>query len=149
MWLGPKFSTSPMPFLIVTPESRMCEQLVLVFNVRSAFCYALNIHYQTSGCRSVNSSEACGKPRPIPEIKSSSKKDWRSHGLSYCIVHSNQQTFLWRTVSMHFGLAQAELGLLSCVQSDHRLLLPSNREQSLEHKEKKEVPLIWTLTGMS
>lgn len=56
----------------------------------SAFCYALNIHYQKSVCESVNSSEAFGKPRPIPEIKSSSKKDWRNHGVSYCIAHSNQ-----------------------------------------------------------
>lgn len=75
MWLGLKFSTAPMPFLIVNPERKMCEQLVLVFNVMSAFRCASNIHHQTSGCKGVDSSEACGKPRPIPEKKSSSRKD--------------------------------------------------------------------------
>lgn len=108
MQLGPKFSTAPIPFLIVTPKSKMCEQLMLVFNVMSAFCYASKIHSQTSGCRGVGSPEACGKPRPIPEIKISSKKDWRSHGLNYCIAHSNQQpTFLLKG-SLHSFWASTE-----------------------------------------
>lgn len=65
MWLGLKFSAAPMPFLIVTPERKMCKQLVLVFNVMSAFRCASNIHHQISGCKGAKALRPVGSQGPF------------------------------------------------------------------------------------